>query len=408
MIAEIVTIGSELILGQVADTNAVYLSQKLTAIGVDVRYRTAVGDDVEHIQEALRTALRRSELIVTSGGLGPTRSDLTRQAIAQVTGNDLVFREELMEEIASFYRRIRRAPTDADRQQALVPSGAIPIRNPIGTAPGFILKFQGKAIVSLCGVPEEVKQMTTFALIPFVVERAGLETFIFSRILKLTGASEALVERELYALVAETVNPSVGLLVYPGEIQIRLTARGESRQEAEGYLDDLEAVIRRRFGDLIFGVDQDTLESVVAERLRKQKRDLALLEIYTAGRVAQRLVEADPSVIRESRVVGRLDKHQLPTGSEKIALTLARMIREETGADTGVATVSETPQGVPSTDLWVGINSADDEVVTTLLMARSPEVNKQRAVCFTLDQIRRFLAAEIPYRSERVPLRQQT
>jgi nicotinamide-nucleotide amidase len=391
MKAELIIIGSEIILGEVEDANSAYLSRQLADIGIELAFRTTVGNDANNLREALTTALRRSEVIVTAGGLGPTDQDITRAVISDVTCNPLVFHEELMERIEEFFHRIRKTPSPGHEREAFIPEGAIPIQNSIGSAPGFIVKHEGRAVIALCGVPAELQQMSRFGLIPFLLEKGGVQAEIYTRMIKITGLEEPLVARVCEDLIRKTMNPVITMLTYPGEIHVRMKAYGEDRTEAESYIAGVETEIRNRFGDFIFGVDSDTLDSVVARKLASRDMDISVIETYTAGSIADRLYWSGEHVLKECRVIGRQRDTHLPRQSEKLAVLLADMVRKETGSAIGLSAVSETAAGVESTDLWVAVSSRDKKIVTAYLMAQSPDVNKAKAVSFALDQVRRFL-----------------
>ena len=396
MKAEIITVGTELIPGQILDTGSAFLAQKLASIGVEPSYQVTVGNAREHVYEALSTAFRRSEVIIISGGLGATEMDLTREVVAELTENPLVYHEELMTQIDEFFHRLRRTPSAGHMRQAHIPEGALPIQNPVGSAPGFILKHRGKAIIALPGVSAELQHMTRWALIPFLVERFGIQSRVHSRILKMTGIDEPLVARELGELIHHATNPVIGLATYPGEIHIRLTARAETRDEALCLLAEVENTVRNIFGDFIYGADNDTLEHVVSRLLTGRDMTISVVETYTSGLICNRLYRTGESVLKEGRIMGRGAASDMRMrGSEKAAERLSEMIRANTGATLGLAAVSETVAGVESTNLWVAVTSAARKQITTSLMARKPEVNQARAVAFCLDQVRRFILAEI-------------
>ena len=396
MTAELISIGTELALGQALDTNSAYLARKLAPLGMEPSYIVIVGDFKEHLREALVTAVRRSEVVILIGGLGATELDHTREVVSELTYSPLVYHEELMTGIEEFFHRVRRTPAPEHKRQAFIPEGSVPVQNPVGSAPGFILRHQGKAIIALSGIQAELQHMVSSALVPFLVERFGIRSRVHSRLLKLAGLDESLVARELGEIMRSAMNPVVGLVAYPGEIHIRLTARADHRDEAISRIRDTEVAVRNCFGDFIYGADDDTLENVVARLLRARDATISVVETYTSGLVCDRLYRTGEPVLKEGRVLGPAVTDIQGEGNDRIAERLSGMIRATTGASLGLAAVSETAAGVERTNLWVAITSSTRKQITTSLMARRPEVSQARAVAFCLDQVRRFILAEGP------------
>lgn len=396
MTAELVSIGTELALGQALDTNSAYLARKLASIGMEPSYIVMVGNFKEHIREALVTAMRRSEVIILTGGLGATELDHAREVVSELTDSPLVYHEELMAHIEEFFHRVRSTPSPEHQRQAFIPEGSVPIQNPVGSAPGFILRHQGKAIIALSGIHAELRHMVLSAVVPFLVERFGIRSRVHSRLLKLTGLEEPLVGRELGEIMRNAMNPVVGLVAYPSEVHIRLTARADHREEAMSRILETEAAIRNCFGDFIYGADEETLENVVARLLRERDATISVVETFTSGLVCDRLYRTGEPVLKEGRVLGLVMTDTQDEGKDRVAEHLSGMIRETTGASLGLAAVSETSAGVERTSLWVAVTSSARKQITTSLMARRPEVNQARAVAFCLDQVRRFVLAEGP------------
>ena len=284
MNAEIIMIGSELLLGQIVDTNATYLAKELAGAGVNLFYKTTVGDNSERMSEALENALARSDIIITSGGLGPTEDDLTRETVAKVVGEPLEFRQELFDEIQALFERHGFTMSPNNRKQAYIPRNAIPIENPVGTAPGFVAEKNGRLIIALPGVPRELKYLTESFVLPYLRKKYSLgELSIRSRILKVCGKGESRVDAIVGDLIKGSTNPTVGILAEPAQILLRITAKAASADEAKDMIAAMEAEIRRRLGSLIFGVDDDTLEGVVCQLLKESKKTLALLETTPGG-----------------------------------------------------------------------------------------------------------------------------
>jgi len=254
--AEMVVIGTELLLGQVADTNSCYVGKEFANTGVHLSHITIVGDDFDHIVEALKRGLVRSDILLTSGGLGPTEDDLTRDAIARATGQDLIFHHDLMTDIEAFFKRRGLRMVSSNRKQAYIPRGAHPIRNPMGTAPGFIMEARRGVVIALPGVPRELKCLLASAVIPFLRRRFGLGTqIVLTRVLRVAGLGESAVDREIGDLIRESQNPRIGLLASPGDIRISIVCKARGKRVANRLIDLVDERIRGRLGTLIYRRD---------------------------------------------------------------------------------------------------------------------------------------------------------
>ncbi len=291
MRAEIITSGTELLLGELVDTNSSYIARCLRGIGIDLHYLHTVGDNEARMAEILTEALRRSDLIITTGGLGPTVDDVTRPAVARATGRDLVLVPELLADIETFFARLNRVMTANNRQQAYIPAGSIPIHNPVGTAPCFIVEDPRGIVISLPGVPREMEHLMQHAVLPYLKEKLGAPQIIKARTLRTCSMGESNVDH-LIGDLEKLSNPTVGLAAHPGQTDVRITAKAATEAEADALIAGVERDIRARLGDYIFGVDGETLESVVAGLLMERGLTLALVESNTDGRIADRLRQA--------------------------------------------------------------------------------------------------------------------
>jgi competence/damage-inducible protein CinA-like protein len=341
---EIVTIGTELLLGQILDTNTSYLAKEMGRAGVAVRFRTAVGDYLEEIERVLRYAAGRCDMVITTGGLGPTEDDLTREAVARSAGVDLEFMQDLMDWIEAVFSRAGYHMSENNRRQAFVPRGATPVHNAMGTAPGFIKEVEGKPVICLPGVPRELKFMIEKEILPWVRERFNLaRSTLTYRVLKTAGIGESKVDRIIGDLMTAGANPEVGLLASMGEIRIRIAARGRDEPEALAVIEPVAAEIRSRLGKKIYGENEDTLEGVIHALLEQRGLDLALFESFTGGVMAQRLHAMNAGRLLESRVngkragVARYMENGGTGNDEKDALLMARSIRDMCGAGAGLA-----------------------------------------------------------------------
>ena len=288
MQGEVVSIGTELLLGQIVDTNAAYISQLLAAAGVSVFYRTTVGDNVDRAAQILREAVERSEIVITTGGLGPTVDDVTREAAARATGRELVLNEAMLKQIETMFTRWGRRMSPSNRVQAMLPEGCTPIPNPVGTAPGFIVEQGGHVLISVPGVPREMSYLMDSAVMPFLRERFNLRGVIKSRMIRTAGMGESVLGERIEDLMKES-NPTVGTMAHTGQVDVRIAARAASEDEADRMIATMEERVRSRLGEWVFGVDKDTLESVAVRRLRDSGASVAVVETNTGGMVTLRL-----------------------------------------------------------------------------------------------------------------------
>ena len=288
MNAEIIAIGTELLLGEISDTNSAHIARRLREIGLDLWWISAVGDNEARIAEMVNQARRRSSIVITSGGLGPTVDDPTRGAIARAFGVELEFRPDLWAQIEARFVRFGRQATENNRKQAYVPAGALALENPVGTAPCFIVEHPDGAVISLPGVPRELEYMLEHAVLPYLRQRITLPAVIRSRVLRTVGIGESLIDARIGDLEALS-NPTVGLAAHPGQTDVRITAKAGTIEEAEALLQPLEADLRSRLGDFIYATGPIEVEEVVLDLLAQKGQTVAVGEAGTAGDVALRL-----------------------------------------------------------------------------------------------------------------------
>ena len=288
MNAEIIAIGTELLLGDISDTNSAFIAKHLREIGLNLWWISAVGDNEARIADLVDQARRRSTIVITSGGLGPTVDDPTRAAIARAFGLPLEFRPELWAQIEARFVRYGRKATENNRKQAFVPAGALALENPVGTAPCFIVEHPDGAVISLPGVPREMEYMLEHAVLPYLRQRINLPAVIRSRTLRTVGIGESLIDARIGDL-EELSNPTVGLAAHPGQTDVRITAKAATADEAEAMLQPLEADLRSRLGDFIYATGQVEVEEVVADLLAEQGQTAAVGEAGTGGDVALRM-----------------------------------------------------------------------------------------------------------------------
>ncbi len=291
MPAEIIAIGTELLLGEIQDTNTQLIALGFQTIGLDLHRSTVVGDNIERISAALRESLTRAEAVVTCGGLGPTVDDPTRQAVAEALGRPLEFREELWTQIQERFSQFRRRPSENNRRQAYLPQGATAIENRVGTAPAFHIEAGSGIVVCLPGVPAELQVLLEEDVLPLLKNRLKLQAVIKRTVLHTAGVGESAIDSRIQDLEM-LENPTVGLSAHPGSVDIRLTAKASSEGLADDAVRELEATVRQRLGEDVYGVDEESLESVVGRLLRGLDWRIGSIESGTAAALASALASA--------------------------------------------------------------------------------------------------------------------
>lgn len=286
--AEIIAVGTEILLGEITDTNSVYMAQHLRDYGVNLYFMTSVGDNAARIASAVQIALGRADVVLTCGGLGPTVDDMTRQGIAEAFQRPLVFQQALYDQIAARFARFNSQMTDNNRRQAYLPEGAIAIENPVGTAPGFMVEQANKVVISLPGVPREMKYLMQQAVLPYLLGRYKLGT-IRARILKAAGIGESALDELLGEALLSQSNPTVGLAAHHGIIDIRVTAKADTAANADVMLDAATQAVVARAGAYIFGTEQDRLEDVLIRLLRQHQAGIVAVEAGIAGAILSKL-----------------------------------------------------------------------------------------------------------------------
>jgi competence/damage-inducible protein CinA-like protein len=313
--AEIITIGTEILLGEIVDTNTRFLARALRGLGVDLYRTLTIGDNAQRIAEAIQDSMRRADIVITTGGLGPTVDDPTREAVARAVGVETEFRAELWEQVKAVVARYGRVAGENQKRQAVVPQGAIAIPNPVGTAPSFIVEYppllsgepsllniggashgpgvRSGAIISLPGVPQEMEYLFHHAVIPYLQKNFHLNSVIKVRLLHTSGMSEANVDDHVgeFELLS---NPTVGLAAHSGVVDIRIAAKAESEEEADRLIEEVETKIRARLGTVIFGADDETLPRVTLDACAAHGWNAAALESGLDGWLARALSADSP------------------------------------------------------------------------------------------------------------------
>lgn len=352
MKAEIVSVGTELLLGEIVDTNASYLSQKLAELGIDVHYRHTVGDNLARLTEVIATALGRADVVLLTGGLGPTEDDLTREAIAAATGQPLVRVPASEQRLREFFAARNRPLADSNLKQADAPTGASHMENVCGTAPGVFMRRQGKLIFAAPGPPTELREMTERSILPLLREALGATNQLFTRSLQLADIGESQVADLLGDIISHQTDPTLALYAAPANVRIRLATKASDEAAAEAKFAPFEAKIRAILGPHVFGRDNQTMAEVVEELLRERGQTLAVAESCTGGLLASRITDiSGASDVFLAGVVSYANEAKIAllgvpaeiiaengAVSEECARAMAAGIRRVAGSDYALAT----------------------------------------------------------------------
>lgn len=350
---ELIAVGTELLLGQLTDTNTVFVAQSLASAGIDVYGTHTVGDNRSRIISAMNAALERVDGVITTGGLGPTVDDLTKEAAADALGLDLELHEPSLKQMQDFFAHIGREMRENNRKQAYVPRGSLVLENPRGTAPGFVaFGNNGKFIACMPGVPREMKPMLTELLIPFLRERYTITDAIHTRVLHTVNLGESEIDHRIDDLFRAGENPKIAVLAHEGLCDVKIMAKARSAREAEKLLAPVEAAVRERLEGFIFGADRTSLEAAVHALLQAHGKTIGVAESCTGGRIAAALTAVPGSsrsflggiVAYDNAVkVGELGVSETTLDrfgavSEETATAMARGAREGLGTSYAIAT----------------------------------------------------------------------
>ncbi len=408
MRCEVLAIGTELLLGQIVDTNSAWMGEKLADAGIDSFEHRQVGDNLGRMVRALRELLEESDAVIVCGGLGPTPDDMTRQAIADVMGVELERRDDLVEWVSALFTSRGRAMPENNLRQCDVPVGAEPIPNSVGTAPGIKALVGDKIVYAVPGVPYEMHLMMSEHVLPDLLARSGQQSAIVSRSLKTWGTSESgLAEMIAHRVDAQT-NPTIAFLARGIEgLVVRMTAKASTPEEARALIEPEEQALREILGDLVFGVDDETMETVVLDLLRKRGLTLGLAESLTGGLVASRLVSVPGTsdVLKGGVVAYMTDAKRSVLGvtaesvvSSECARQLAEAARRVFGADVGLGVTGvagpEEQEGQPAGTVFFGLAVGDEpaEAVGTQLPGQR-EMVRQFATISLLNLLRMKLVS---------------
>ena len=349
MNAEILAVGTELLMGQIANTNAQYISKRLPYAGIGVYYHSVVGDNPARLKECLENAMKRSDVIILTGGLGPTQDDLTKETVSAILGRQLVLHEESLQKMKDFFARMKRTMTENNVKQAYIPKDSIIIKNRNGTAPGSIIEADGKVVIMLPGPPSEMKPMFEETVMPYFQEKMDIK--IESRFLRIFGIGESLMEDRIIDLIEKQTNPTIAPYAKEGEVTLRITAQCGKDEDATALMAPVLDEIKSRLGDYIYSFDGEDLDQVAASLLTKKNLTISLAESCTGGLLASKLAAIpgissvfDRGVVsysNQSKVdhlgVSPETLNSYGAVSRETALEMAQGIRKVSGTDIGLS-----------------------------------------------------------------------
>ncbi len=393
--SEAILVGNELLWGAVADRNGAELGRRLAMAGCPLARATVIGDREDEIARRVAEAAGRADLVVVAGGLGPTPDDRTRHAVARAAGRALELRERLLADIEALFRRFGRDMPPSNRVQAELPAGAEAIPNPVGTAPGFALDIGRAWVVVLPGVPRELVHLMDAWVMPRLAERFGLGTLL-TRTLRLSGVGESRVGEALADLMDPGSNPYVALLAEPGEVRVAITARGEDESQARALLEPVERMVRERLGKYLFGADDDTHPRVALRAARRAGWTVAVVEGFTAGRLAGWLRDAGEPGFAGGWVLGSERAPLEGSGPGDRALVLAREAARRFGAGAGVCVVREAELVEPSERrAWIAVWTPAGTRARPLPFGMGEEADRLRACHQALYELRTLAAGRV-------------
>jgi nicotinamide-nucleotide amidase len=377
--AEIITIGTELLLGETIDTNTRFIARTLRDEGVDLYRTSTIGDNPERIADIIREGLQRADIIITTGGLGPTIDDPTRDAIALTMGVSTKFQPDLWDQILERFKRYGRTPTDNNKRQAFIPVGAIAVENAVGTAPAFICESGKHAVIALPGVPREMEYLIQNKVLPYLRKRYDLTGVIKARVLHTSGVGESQIDERIGDLEQRS-NPTVGLAAHAGQVDVRITVKAETEIEADELIRKAEAELRRRLRAWIYGADDDTLEGVALDKIAAYDWQLAVVEANLGGRLIQRLAEAEGPFLGGEVLTTAPDPEDL--------LDNVREVCKSKGACAGLGVILQP--GETQQILHIALLTPDEERQVMRSYGGPPLMAPRWAVNLSLDLIKKL------------------
>ena len=408
MTAEILAVGTELLMGQIANTNAQYISQRLAELGICVYFHSVVGDNPARLEETLKRALDRSDIVITTGGLGPTKDDLTKEVIAKTMNRELVFHEEVLEKVRDFFMRKHRIMVKNNEKQAYLPDNCLMIPNLNGTAPGCIIEEGKKVIIMLPGPPKEMQPMFCDTVFPYLKQKK--ELVLVSKMLKIFGIGESEMESRLIDLIDKQDNPTIAPYVSQGEITVRVTARCANKEEALQLLNPVVNEIKDRLGSLVYAEEGESLEQVVFTLLKEKQLVMATAESCTGGLLAGKITSLPgASEIFEQGYITYANKAKIDdlgvleetinkfgAVSNETALEMVNGLKKKTKASvcvsiTGIAGPDGGTPEKPVGLVYIGLSVLDKVVCKSFELMGDRERIRHDACMRALDMIRRLI-----------------
>ena len=408
--AELIAVGTELLLGNIANTDAQMISEALSALGINVYYHTVVGDNPQRLKSAVEIAKGRADIIITTGGLGPTCDDLTKNVLAECFGKQLVFHEPSAKRIEDYFRNLHptRPMTENNYQQAMLPEGCTVLDNDWGTAPGVAFEADGVRVIMLPGPPRECRAMLTYRVIPYLKELS--DGVIASRTLKLFGIGESSMEAQLRDKMNAMTNPTLAPYAKEGECELRITAKAADEEACHALIDPVEADLKAHFGPLVYGVDVPSLEAAAFALLKEKGLTLGTAESCTGGLAAKRFTDLPgASAVFRGGVVSYATevKHtvlgvdqalldEYGAVSEPTARAMAEGARKVLGCDlalsfTGVAGPDPDERGNPVGLVFIGLATPEGTWVRQVNLTRGRQRIRHIAASHGFDLVRRYL-----------------
>lgn len=408
--AAIITIGDELLYGSVIDTNAAYIGQRMTAAGIEPVCTMTVGDEGSRIGRALDIVCRQADVVLVTGGLGPTHDDVTKTVIAEAIGQDLVFHPDILDTVEAMFTQRGMAMPESNRIQAYMPRHAEVLDNPVGTAPGFLVRHHDAAVFVMPGVPREMKKMLNEQVLPRL-KAHGAGRVILHRWIRTTGIGESSLSQIIGRVIEEAEDVKIASLPQETGVNLRLTAEGGSEEEARRRIEAVESKLVARAGEHIYGMDDDTLEEVVGRMLREAGATVAVAESCTGGLVASRMTDVPGSsdyllegivsysnaakMVRLEVPAGTIERHGAV--SAETAAAMAQGVRRTSGATYGLSTtgVAGPGGGTPEKPVglvYLGLATAAGVETRKLMLGPDRHVNKTRSALAALNLLRQALA----------------
>lgn len=410
MTAEIICVGTEILLGNIVNTNAAYLSERLAALGISVFFETTVGDNPERVEEVIKTGMKRSDILILSGGLGPTKDDLTKEIAAKACGQKLVEDAKAKDRLITYFTSIKRPMTENNLKQAMVPEDCTVLYNSNGTAPGMVINGpDGKKVILLPGPPSELIPMFHEQVEPILSKlQPGI---LYSKVVKIDRLGESYVETQIIDLIDEQCNPTVAPYAKIGEVHLRVTAKADSEDEAKELVMPMVEELRARFGDKIYTIEEEeTLEGVVVKMLEQKNETIALAESCTGGLLAGRIINVPgaSNVLGEGFITYSNEAKMKYLGvkeatlkeygavSEETAREMAEGVRKASGADIGVGITGlagpggETGEKKPGL-VYIGVSHCGNTEVQKYDLKGNRAKIRETSVCRALTMIRKAL-----------------